>query len=68
MKLSSKLYVELYIDLNINIEAFALNEEQKEELKRHIEKWWRANQKEELVQEAEDKVFKMKLREIMEDE
>jgi hypothetical protein len=64
----SKLYIELYIDINVNIETFALTEEQKEELKKHIERYWHLHQKEELVQVAKDKVFEMRLREIMEDD
>ena len=64
---TTKLYIELYVDININIETFALDDDQKEELKKHVEKWWRANHKEELVQEAKDKAFEMRLKEIMED-
>jgi proteasome assembly chaperone (PAC2) family protein len=66
--MTDKYYIELYADLNINIETFALTKEQKEELKKFIESYWHLNQKEELVQAAKDKVFEMRIREIMEDD
>ena len=66
--MTNKFYIELYIDINVNIETFALTEEQKEELKKHIEGYWHLNQKEELVTAAKDKVFEMRLREIMEED
>lgn len=58
-------YIELYIDLNVNIQTFCLDDDQKEELKKEIEKWWRLNQKEDLVKEANEIVFRIRLKEIV---
>lgn len=61
-------YVELYIDINVNVETFSLDDEEKEELREHLERWWRDHQKEDLVAEGRNKVFLMKLRDILEDD
>ena len=67
MSVMSEYYIELYIDINVNIETFSLTEVQKEELKKFIERYWLLNQREELVEAAKDKVFEMRIREIMEE-
>ncbi len=64
----SDLYIELYVDVNVNVEAFCLTEEQKEELKKHLEHWWLKHQREGLLTEANEKVFEMRLREIVEED
>jgi len=63
-----KLYIELYADLNINISCYCLSDEQKEELKNHLEKFWRKHCMEMLIEEGHNKVFLMKLDEILEDD
>lgn len=64
----SDLYIELYVDINVNVQTFSLTEEQKEKLKKHLEKWWLENQKEGLLEEANEKVFQMRLKEIIEED
>ena len=61
----SDLYIELYVDINVNVSTFSLTEEQKEELKKHLEKWWLNNQREGLLEEANEKVFQMRLKELV---
>jgi len=68
MSVMSEYYIELYIDINVNIETFSLTEVQKEELKKFIERYWLLNQREELVEAAKDKVFEMRIREILEED
>lgn len=63
-----KLYIELFLDLNVNISCFCLSEEQKQELKDHIERYWREHCKDMMLADAHDYVFKMRLREMLEDE
>jgi len=63
----SDLYIELYVDINVNVETFCLDDAQKEELKKHLEKYWRENCKDMMLEEANEKVFQMRLRELVEE-
>jgi hypothetical protein len=63
----SDLYIELYVDINVNVQTFCLDDEQKEELKKHLEKYWHTQQKEALLQEANEKVFQMRLKELVDE-
>jgi len=60
-------YIELFVDIAINIETFCLDEEQKAELKEHLERYWHRTHKEDMLREANDKVFEMRIREVLED-
>lgn len=62
----SDLYIELFIDLNVNVQTFCLDDDQKKELKEHLEKYWHENCKKMMVDEAHEKVFQMRLRELVE--
>lgn len=64
----SDFYIELYVDVNVNVQTFCLTDEQKEELKEHLERWWLQHQREDLLKEANEKVFQMRLKEIVEDD
>ena len=64
----SDFYIELYVDVNVNVQTFCLTDEQKEELKKHLERWWLQHQREDLLREANEKVFQMRLKEIVEDD
>lgn len=59
------LYIELFVDINVNVETFCLSLEQKEELKKHLEKYWHENCKNMMLTEAHEKVFQMRLRELV---
>ena len=61
------IYIELYIDLNVNIQTFCLDDDQKEELKRRLEKWWLENHREELLKEANEIVFQIRLKELVDE-
>lgn len=63
----SDIYIEIYADLNINLQTFCLTEEQKEELKIHLERFWRDHCRDALLEEANEKVFQMRIRELVEE-
>lgn len=63
----SDFYIELYVDINVNVETFCLTDEQKEELKEHLEKYWRENCLDMMLAEANEKVFQMRLKELVDE-
>ena len=62
------LYIEMYLDINVNLQCFCLDDDQKKELKEHLEKYWHENCKDMMLTEAHEKVFQMRLRELVDGE
>lgn len=67
-KIKDPYYVELYVDINLNIETFYLDDEEKERLAKHLEKYWRKQHKDDLIREARNELFRMKIDEILKDD
>jgi hypothetical protein len=61
------LYIELFVDINVNIQTFCLDDDQKEELKKHLEKYWHEHCKEMMLTEAHEKVFQMRIKELVDE-